>query len=492
MIKIKGEMKMKNHGKFLKILIFLLLPLHVAMAGVIAKVNYNTVELGDMVTYSLDISGSDVVRPKIMRLCDSDVISTSSQTSMQVINGDFKKSYILSYKFIPQKSCTIEPIAVEINGKKEFTNPVSLKVKPASAAKAKEFELLLKTDKKSVYVGESFDVELIFKQDPTARAVDSKFIPPELKGFWVKGESKPMRYQDGNYEVTKLTYTIAAQRVGNLKISKAQMRIATRVNNMDSWGSFNPSIRWKTYFSNELNIDVKALPSGVELVGNFSIMATVDKTSVGSNEAVNLNIKVLGDGNLEDIDSFKPHIDGVSVFDEKIEIKGKELSQKIAFVSDSDFTIPPFTLKFFDTKTQKIKTIKTNPIEIKVKNSKPKSELNIKRDSGEASDELVVKTAIADSNSKSFDMITLVIVLIIGVLIGFVLSKLKLQASKSKKESKISLKNPKQLLVKLLPYKDDAEVKKILDSIEDSLYSSKKLDIDKKALKEILKKYNLD
>lgn len=174
---------MKNHGKFLTILISLVLPLHVAIGSVIAKVDYPTVELGDMVTYSLDLSGEDILRPKILRICDSDVISTSSQTSMQVINGDFRKSYVLSYKFLPQKSCTIKPISVEIDGKKELSNEVKVSVKKVSGAKDKEFELILRSDKKDVYVGESFDVDLIFKQKPNARAVDSKFVPPELKGF---------------------------------------------------------------------------------------------------------------------------------------------------------------------------------------------------------------------------------------------------------------------------------------------------------------------
>ena len=80
-------------------------------------------------------------------------------------------------------------------------------MKKVTGAKDKEFELVLKTPKKSVYVGESFDVTLLFKQKPNAKAVDSKFVPPELKGFWVKDESKPQRYQDRVYSVTKITFS---------------------------------------------------------------------------------------------------------------------------------------------------------------------------------------------------------------------------------------------------------------------------------------------
>lgn len=482
---------MKNHGKFLTILISLVLPLHVAIGSVIAKVDYPTVELGDMVTYSLDLSGEDILRPKILRICDSDVISTSSQTSMQVINGDFRKSYVLSYKFLPQKSCTIKPISVEIDGKKELSNEVKVSVKKVSGAKDKEFELILRSDKKDVYVGESFDVDLIFKQKPNARAVDSKFVPPELKGFWVKNESKPQVYQESVYKVTKITYTLAPQRVGKLKVTKAQMRIASRENVRDNFGFFSSNIKWKTYFSNELNIDVKALPSGVDLVGNFSILASVDNENISANEAVNLNIKVLGNGNLEDIQSFKPFIDGVSAFDEKIEINKNVLTQKIAFVSDKDFVIPSFELKFFDINTKKIKTIKTNEISIKVKNSKPKKELDIKRDNSSQED-VVVTNSLAQTSEESFNKFTIILVLLVGVVLGVLLSKIKFSKDSGKKVQKVSIKEPKLLLMKLIPYKDDIEVKNILDILENNIYSSKKLDIDKKILKEILKRYKLD
>ena len=130
----------------------------------------------------------------------------------------------------------------------------------------------------------------------------------------------------------------------------------------------------------ELNIDVKALPGGVDLVGNFSIIATADKTEINSNEALNVSIEVLSNGNLEDIKSFKPHIQGVNIFDEKAVVNGTKLTQKIAFVAENDFIIAPFTLRYFDPVTKEIKTTSTNEISVKVKNAKPKEELTIKRD----------------------------------------------------------------------------------------------------------------
>jgi len=476
---------MKNLGKFI---VFLILFQNVLTASVTAKVDYDTVELGEMVTYSLDLSGENITRPTILSLCGTDVISTSSQTSMQVINGNFKKSYILSYKFLPQKSCTIEPIDVEIDGKVQKTNSVKVSVKKVSSSKERDFSLELLSNKKSVYIGEEFELILLFKQKRNSRAVDSKFVPPELKGFWIKKESKPTQYNEANYLVTKITYTMAAQRVGKLKIKKAQMRIASRVRTRDMWSSWTQNIRWKTYFSNDLEIDVKELQNGVNLIGDFTIFSKVDKVEVNANEAVNLTVILRGDGNLEDVESFKVSIDDVSVFDEKIDISSNILTQKIAFVSDRDFKIPAMSIKYFDLKTKKIKTISTKEISIKVKNAKVKEDIVIKRDDKSLNDVKNTTTMV-----NGYDKVTLIIVFFVGIVIGILIMLIKpFKVNGAKKDKKVSLKEPKILLIKLLPYKDDVEVKKILDLLEESIYSNKVLDIDKKQLKEILKKYNID
>jgi hypothetical protein len=471
---------MKNLGK---IILFLFLIPHAVFGAVSASVDSHTVVLGDTVTLSLNISGSDVQRPNIQTLCDSDVTSSGSQTNIQMINGSYQKSYTLTYQFMPTKSCKIEPIELKIDGTTEKTEPINITVKPADTSRDAEFMLTLSSDKKEVLVGEPFDITLLFKQKNGAGAVDSNFVPPSLKGFWVKNESKPERYQEGDYTVTKVVYKVAAQRRGKLSVGKAQMKIATRVNSRDIFGSFLPQVKWRSYFSNELNFDVKPLPGGVDLIGTFTISAKADKSVINANEAVNVTIEVDGDGNLEDIKSFKPYIDGVNVFDEKIVINGSKLTQKLAFVADSDFAIPAFTIKSYDPKTKEIKTASTKEIKIKVKNAKPKTKLTIKRDEGE---DLVQ----ANLSQNRFNPYWTVLAFVVGLACGIILMFLKPWRYFEKKKT-FSIKDTRVLLVKLLPYKNDEEVQKIIDILEKNIYSNEKVKLDKKTLKEIIKRYQI-
>jgi len=475
---------MKNLGKFL---IILLMP-YMLHASIKASLDTHYVELGDTVTYSLSISGDNVKNPNIQTICGVDVISTSSQRNIQMINTNITKTITFSYQFVPQKSCEIPPVEIEVDSKLQKSNAESLKIVPHSALKQDAmFNLNMSSSKKEVMIGEPFKVTLLFKQREDSKAVDSQFTPPQMDGFWVKEQSQPIRYRDGRYNITKIIYTLSAQRVGTLKIPKAQIRIANRVNNRDSWGMWMPQVKWKTYFSNELNIDVKELPKGIDLIGDFSINAKVDKTKIHANEALNLVIEVKGNGNLEDIKSFKPYINGVNVFDEKIVIKGNKLTQKMAFVADENFTVPSFTLKYFDTKTKQIKTISTQKVDIEVEGSKANIPLTIKRSTKTISEEIPSKE-IKSKNQNS--PLMLGIVFVIGLLTGMGIMMLKISKSKTKKRD-LDTKDPKVLFMKLLPYKDDKDVQKIMNILEDNMYADKKQKIDKKLLKEVLKRYGL-
>jgi len=471
---------MKNLGK---ILILLITIVNILNASVSASVDASKVERGEMVTLMLKLNGEDIKKPNIEKLCEEDVISTGSQTSVEIINGNYKKTNILTYKFLPQNSCVIKSIPVDIDGKTEYTSPINIEVTKQKITKDSKYILTLDSSKSEVYVGESFEVTLLFKQKNNSNAVDSKFTPPSLKGFWVKDETQPERYSDGDYTVTKVVYKLSAQRDGVLNISPAQIKIASRVNTSDSWGYLIPKVKWRTYFSNALDIKVKSIPQGVDLVGDFEITSSIDKSSIDKNEAVNLNLELKGDGNLEDVKTLKPEIKDVSIFDEKVVLQNNILTQKIAFVSDKDFVIPAITLKCFNPKTNKITTIKTKEYKIDVKgvqNSEQK--LNIKRE-----DDAPEIISDDKANNSEISVVWGVGLFLAGIIVGVIAMSLR-KITLFEKNDSFDVKDEKQLLVKLLEHESDPEAKEIIEKLEANIYSGKKENIDKKQIKELLKR----
>ena len=479
---------MKNLGK---IVLFLLLLTTTIFASVSAKVSPSVVYEGESATYMLSMRGSDIQKPTLSDICGNDITATGSQTSIQSINGNYSKTYTLTYEFTPTKSCVIPAVAVNVDGKIEKSNSINLRVKKMQRDPNADFLLTFKSNKKELYVGEPFTLTLLLKQRKDAQAVDSKFIAPEFKGFWKKAESKPERSDDGEFITTKVLYTLAPQRAGKLTLHPAKLKIATRVGG-NSWNTFAPQVRWRTYISNSVEILAKVLPNNLKLIGNFTINAVAQKRVVHPNEAVNVTIEVKGDGNLEDIENFKPYIDGVNVFDEKIEIKGNTLHQKLVFVGDKDFTIPAFKILYFDPVTKKIKKIKTEPIEIKVRGAaKTTAPLKVTRDTTTQSSDLksplpTQKIVVAKNNYWY-----IAFAFLSGLLIGVILMLFKPKFGKEKVK-KFNPKDKKLLLIKLLPYRDeDEDVAKVVKVLEGNIYGKSQESLDKKLLKELIKRYNL-
>ncbi len=487
---------MKNLGKTAIILIFLFATASLWGGSVTANVDHKKILPGESVTLRLDVFGNDVETPEVDSLCGVDVLGTSTQQSIQVIGTSITKNYVYSYRFEPENNCTVEPIAVKVDGKIEKTKPIKIVVTDqVPKTKDANFILELKSDKKEVFVGEPFEVTLVFKQKRGAEAIDSKFFPPKLEGFWIKHQSEAKKELEGDYFVTTIHYTMAAQREGELRISPAKIKIATRSGSVDDfWNSFAPSVRWRTYYSNPISMKVYAPPKGIKLVGNFDITIKVDKTTIHPNEALNAVITIRGNGNVEDLEAFKPYIPNANVFEEKPKIDEKKgvFTQKIAFVADSSFTIPSLSIRFFDPKTKKIQTKSTAPIKIKVVGEKPKESLTIKK-ATEDDTKLtgVAKSSGASTIESSYAITWIVLSFIAGVFIGGILVFFKFYVSNQKRIKRFNFDDKKTLFVKLLPYKEHADVKEVLDMLEEHLYGNKNVKIDKEKLKEVIKRYNI-
>ena len=146
--------QMKNLGnKLIIISIFLSSTIN---AEVIAAVSPKVVYRGEEATYTLTVDGNKIQKPMISTLCGTNITGTSSQTSIQMINSNYKKSYILGYTFVPQKSCVIAPISVNVDGKNVKSNAVNVVVKKPTQTKNANFTLSLKASKNNLYVGEPF------------------------------------------------------------------------------------------------------------------------------------------------------------------------------------------------------------------------------------------------------------------------------------------------------------------------------------------------
>lgn len=483
---------MKNLGRMI-VLFLLALPL---MAEVKVSVDRTEVTRGETVRFTLSIMGAGKITiPPFDELCGYSIEGHMQSTKDIFSNGKRSKEISLTYEIMPQRSCVIESFPVTINGETQTTEPINIKVSKVAITANAPFVVELKTAKNSVYVGEPFEVQMNLKTRQGVDTLAESISLPESKNVWVKSEEKGQPVLSEGYSSRKNMYAMAIQQSGKLMLGPLRWDVKVRNQRRDNWGMWLSTAKTHTVFSNEVELEVKELPEGVSLVGELDIKTTVDKTQIHAGEAVNVDIRVQGRANIEDIPAFNIHVDGAQAFKEEPKVThylrdGKyygTFSQKLALVAERDFTVPSFEIKYMDLSTDKVKTIMTKAIDIKVLNSAPlvKEELKISRPQEKPQE------STPSTESSALNLMQGAFLLIGGIVLGLIFSMIpwKRFFHKEKSKHRVSAKESKEVLQLLMrSMHKDPEIETLVQKLSENLYEGKSHDIDKKRLKEILKK----
>ncbi len=509
-------MKKQHLGKILTLLLF---PLLLWSGSVRATLDKPLIYKGDSATLTLTASGDNITFPSIQEIGGFKVLGTSQSKSITTINGRSTRAVAKSYQFAPTKSVNIPSYEVNVDGENLKTKELSLDVtQPTAASKDAPVQLEMHLDKNPVYVGEGVKLSLTFKRLPQTEFDKVELAEPDLKGLWAKKlPPSPQKVENG-YITQTYSYLLFPQQEGNFTIPATYAKLGTqrqsgRRGSMFDDPFFNDpffssafggaNISWKKLYSNDVVLTAKPLPEGLEIYGDFTLKASVDKKKIQANKAVNLTITIAGEGNLDDIEKFEPLIDEAVVYADEPTVNASAtdegykgvFKQKIAIVADQNFTIPALGFSYFDKKTQTKKILQTKKIEIEVTGGGTHS---TQKAMIEQQPIMADKTAITEN--KAGDISTQTppkahyLWLLAGIMIGLVLGLLypllqkRLKNPKKQKSDTIvhqieKAKEDKTLFELLLPFaNDDVRIKEALNKLEKNLYKNAHEEIDKDAI----------
>jgi hypothetical protein len=487
---------MKNLGKVLTAIIIF----STTLFALDAKINPSVVHEGDQVSLIITSNGKNIKFPRLDEIAGYKIENQYISRNITSINGKTTRTLTKEYVFVPKKSFVIPSIEVEVDGKTEKTEPISVELKKGSLG-GNLFTLTMEVDKTEAFIGEAINVEFIFKFHRNTQLAEASFSAPAFNNFWAKPMQKQAATIEGEFQIHRIKYLLFAQKEGPIEIEAGRMDVGIMQKRTRNMLSFE-RVKWKTIYSKSTTIDAKPLPKGVNIYGNFKFFAKVDKQKTKTNEPINLTITIKGVGNIDDIDEFKLDIRDAIVYADKPEKKiytnNKnelgEFTQKFAIVSDRNFAIPPLEFIFFDGESEKVVKLTSEQFDIEVEQAILKTKTAKLEKQSETS--VVTKTEVVyDSASKT--MLTLFALggFLLGLLTHFLLTKdAKMKKKKNsdtpfEKRIKKS-KNDKELLALLLPY--TGRSKKLQDAInglEENIYQGKNHIIDKADLAKNIKKY---
>ena len=462
--------------------ILFLLFLGIELFGAKAYLLQNPVEVGESATLVLSAKGNKIHFPKMEAIVGFPIVSHQSRQSMELSNGVLNRQIDTYYTFYPDKNIRVPSFEITIDGKKEQTEALELNMQASSAKPVGHqlFSLEMNVSNDSPLQQEGVKLTFIFKRDRTENLVDMKFSKPSLEGFWVKEGQKDNPYVEGDYIIHTISYYIFPQKSGELVIPKAKIDIAKQINSREM---FLSQIQWESISSNELTLHVSPLV-GATLLGHFNVEVQVDATEVEINSAVNVTVKIVGDGNFEDIAPFVLKANGATVFADEPKIKTflqgdtlkGEFVQKFSLSAQKDFQIEPLKLHYYNPDTKKIDFFSSKSIDIKILHPE-KAEKSSRGVSEPVTDSV-------EKPSFKFEWINIGI----GLCLGMLLLGLIQWGFHYERKGKMRFEGERELLQKLLKYKGkNEEATKMITLLEENIYGNAKHKLSKRVIKKLLK-----
>jgi hypothetical protein len=360
-----------------------LLPWTATAAQVQATLDRSDVHLGETVTLNLHIGDATSVNTPDLSALDRDfeVLGTSANSSLSVINGRRSAELVIGVALRPKHVGDLQIPSLDVAGSQ--TNPLSLHVGPpdnspgADAGKAAFVEAVASSN--HVYVGQQvlYTVRLFYSGE-----LDDGSLPnPDVAGADLHQLGNDINYEamrnGRRYHVVERRYALTPRHAGALVIPPIEFQgeLVDRSNPSDPGGIFNPGGLFGnttpiTADSPPVRLDVQAPPAdwgktswlpARSLTLGLKGLPGDDKVTVGQPFNLRLSVDAQGLSGEALPPLSLPAIDGATVYPDQPSTATHDDGEWLSGHSERSFaifpqhagtlTLPAITLTWFDVQT---------------------------------------------------------------------------------------------------------------------------------------------
>ncbi|MCB9771134.1 MAG: protein BatD [Candidatus Omnitrophica bacterium] len=393
------------------VLILGIFPLRAEDISVEATVNATTVELGESIQLTLNITGADDV--PAVQLPKVDGLETrfaETKTKIFLSGNKMLRSSGLVFTIIPLKTGQFEisALTIPIKGKDYTTKPITITVVNSGNTNSTQLEsrgtssslqdkifIVLGTSKKESYIGEPIPMVIkLFINDLNVQSVQYPTFSHD--GFTVEDFTEPRRGQqtlgDITYQVMEFRTLLYPTRTGDLSLGPAKLGaniliknsrrqgIPGEFNNIfsdDLFDNFIGRYETKTIMLESANLGLKILPLPQEGkpadfsggVGKYNFDMTVSPSEIKVGDPLTVRMRIAGDGNLKAVNMpiIKDSKD-FKVYDPKIvEQNGEKVLEQVIIPNHDKITqLPTTNFSFFDPVEKIYRTVTKGPFPLTV------------------------------------------------------------------------------------------------------------------------------
>ena len=351
------------------------LPWLASAAEVRATLDRDKVQLGETVTLNLQVDGGSVGTPDLSPLAaDFDVLGTSSNTSVSVVNGRRAAEFTYGIALRPKRIGRLQIPALSFAGgtTASLQLEVSAPDNSSAAVAGKDLFVEAAAEPATAYVGQqmTYVVRLFFAASLSNGAMDE----PQASGAELSKLGDDANYQaergGRRYNVIERRYALIPQRAGRLEIGPVAFQ--GELIDMADPNSFFGSTRPVSAASPAVTVEVRPVPGGLGKTAwlpardlSLSLEGQSEHGQLRVGQPLNLTMTVQATGlPYETLPALSlPRLEGATVYPDK-PVNGTRLDgswlvgrrqQSFAVVPNrpGELVIPETTLTWWNVRTDK-------------------------------------------------------------------------------------------------------------------------------------------
>ncbi len=262
------------------------------------------------VEFSLNGDGTNFRQPNFKPF---KVVSGPSQSSsMTIVNGAMTRS--MSYKFGLRTdkigTHTIRPASIESGGKTYSSKPITIEVVKAAPRKQgdkEDYFVQIETSTTDLYVGQQIKLDYVLYYNANVRNFSIPDEGIEYDGFYV--EEQRVNAQTTREIINGVEYRrrvmvsrlLFAQQTGTYTIGPFDVQLGIMPPGEKRSFFFSSRLIPENVIGEEVTFRVSDLPPTTDpaasnAVGKYQMNATMSKNSITTDDAVTLNMQIVGDG----------------------------------------------------------------------------------------------------------------------------------------------------------------------------------------------------
>ena len=324
----------------------------------------------------------DIKFPEVDKIANFPVVAIKDEKGNLIKERDGSQVSVAKisriYTIMPTKSITVGPLSVIIDGEEHKSKSKEIKV-VNSGDEGGNIVFRMSSNKEEVVIGEPFVVKVELVEPTALSSANIEYLAPRFENFTVTPLGSGETIQKGNNLIRTIRYLLKAKSAGKYTLEPATAKVEIQAVPVaqSPFAFFGNEAQVKTITTNTVPILVKELPQKVDIVGDFTIKAEVDKRIRSAKKPIEYTLTISGRGSLDDIKDLQLSIPGVVIYPKEPKVENiasengieSRYIRKYILIAKEDFIIPPIILKEFNTEKREIETLKTQAIKIDIKSA---------------------------------------------------------------------------------------------------------------------------